>query len=256
MGRMLGPGGRAAVLAAIEDLRVRQRTLVRGLVELALPARCAGCGQPLPERAEGPHPSGSRGSVLCSACRSRLPTLAPHLAATPIPGLDGCHVRMSFEGEAEDWIRRFKYPGAGLSALDPAPGAVVAEWLREVACDAASRSGPAPDAVVPVPLHFGRLWRRGFNPAAQLARAVAGAVGARLDTRTLRRTRATPSQTGLDRARRRRNVAGAFRAGPAPDRIWLVDDVVTTGATLAEAAAALRRAGAAAVVGICAARTP
>ena len=73
----------------------------------------------------------------------------------------------------------------------------------------------------------------------------------------LRRVRDTGSQTGRGRAERRRNVRGAFAAnGRAPERIWLVDDVVTTGATLEEAARALRRAGARVVIALCAARTP
>jgi predicted amidophosphoribosyltransferase len=73
----------------------------------------------------------------------------------------------------------------------------------------------------------------------------------------LQRIRDTPSQTDLDRAQRRRNVQGAFRArSGAPPRIWLVDDVVTTAATLEDAARALREAGASCVVGIVAARTP
>jgi predicted amidophosphoribosyltransferase len=70
--------------------------------------------------------------------------------------------------------------------------------------------------------------------------------------------RDTPSQTGLDRRARARNVAGAFRVrrgARIPPRVWLVDDVVTTGATLAEAARVLRRAGARQVAAICAART-
>jgi ComF family protein len=159
---------------------------------------------------------------------------------------------VAFAGDAETWIRRFKYPAAGLAGLDPAPAAV----LREIVRAAAARSaGAPPDAVIPVPLHVRRLRRRGFNPAALLAREVARAAGTRLDCGTLQRWRDTPSQTGLDRAGRRRNVAGAFCARSAPARVWLVDDVITTGSTLGEAARALRRAGAHEVVGVCAART-
>ena len=112
-------------------------------------------------------------------------------------------------------------------------------------------------AVVPVPLHPRRLRARGFNPACVLARALARERGIRLDPVALRRVRDTPSQTGLDRRARRRNVRGAFVArSRVPPRVWLVDDVVTTGSTLGEAARALHRAGARSVVGICAARTP
>jgi ComF family protein len=113
--------------------------------------------------------------------------------------------------------------------------------------------------VVAVPQTPRRLRERGFNPAERLARAAARESGARCDPVALRRVRGGASQTGLDRAARRRNVAGAFRArapGAIPARVWLVDDVVTTGATLLEAARVLRRAGAREIVGVCVARTP
>jgi ComF family protein len=154
----------------------------------------------------------------------------------------------------EDFVHRFKYPQAGLLGLDPGPRAVASALARE----AAGRA-PAPgELVVPVPLHPVRLRQRGFNPAALLARAVARAHGLAVAPRALERLRDTPSQTGLGRRARRRNVAGAFgvRSGERiPARVWLVDDVVTTGATLAEAARALRRAGARQVTAICSART-
>jgi ComF family protein len=110
---------------------------------------------------------------------------------------------------------------------------------------------------MPVPLHPRRLRARGFNPAALLAREVARVHALPLDTRTLARHRETSSQTGLARRARASNVAGAFRCTrPAPPSIWLVDDVVTTGATLAACARALRRAGAKRIVGLCVAETP
>ena len=112
-----------------------------------------------------------------------------------------------------------------------------------------------PDWVVPVPLHPRRMRARGFDQALVLARQVGRARRLRVRARALVRVRDTPSQTGLSRTARRRNVRGAFRAARAvPGRIWLVDDVVTTGATLGEAARALRRAGAKEVIGLCAAR--
>ena len=106
-------------------------------------------------------------------------------------------------------------------------------------------------------MHPRRLRGRGFNPAAVAARHAARALSLELRSTALQRVRDTPSQTGLGRRERRRNVRGAFRArGAVPERIWLVDDVVTTGATLEEAARALRRAGARQVVALCVARTP
>jgi ComF family protein len=168
--------------------------------------------------------------------------------------LDGCVSAVAYAGDVTEWLQRFKYPPPGLAGLDAAPIAIV----RELVADAAHLApGPCPDWVVPVPLHSQRLRSRGFNPAALLARRVAEEVGARCAPMALRRVRDTPSQTGLDRRARRRNVAGAFECKhEMPGTVWLVDDVATTGATLSECARVLRRRGARRVVAICVARTP
>jgi ComF family protein len=180
--------------------------------------------------------------MRCLACKaSRSP-------------LHSCVAAVRFTGDVENWICRFKYPKAGLRGLDPAPFSVV----RGLICEAASRAPEGlPDLIVPIPLHPRRLRERGFNPAALLARALAREHKIPADLVALRRTRETPSQTGLSRVQRRRNVRDAFcsrGSAPLPKHIWLIDDVVTTSSTLTEAATALRRAGAAHVVGICAAR--
>jgi ComF family protein len=103
------------------------------------------------------------------------------------------------------------------------------------------------DAIVPVPLHWRRRWQRGFNQSALLAKAVARRYAAPVES-PLRRRRATAAQAGLTHARRRANVAGVFAvkrpAAVAGRRILLIDDVMTTGATAAACAAALKRAGA------------
>ena len=250
--------------------------LWRGMLELVAPPLCASCREPFERATEatGAVP------VLCPHCHAALEWLAhdgrcqlcqqeiaagDHPPATRLcrictiqpSHLEACLAAVSFEGQAARWIHRFKYPAAGLIGLDPAPLGVMRECARRVAARA---PGPPPGCVVPIPLHPRRLRARGFNPAALLARQISRASHLPLDCDWLWRTRDTPSQTGLDRTRRRRNVAGAFachhRRRRPHRRVWLVDDVVTTGATLGEAAQVLRREGVLAVVGLCAARTP
>jgi ComF family protein len=226
-----------------------------------VPAACACCGG-----------ATHGGAALCARCDARLPRLArtlcvlcqEHGAASrsrhcTVCGaqrgpLVACLAAASWEGAVEDLVRRFKYPRPGLLGLDPGPRAAACALVLE----AAERAPLAASLVVPVPLHPSRLRQRGFNPAALLARALARAHGVPVAPRALERVRDTPSQTGLDRRARARNVAGAFRVRPGariPARVWLVDDVVTTGATLRAAARALRRAGARRIVALCAART-
>jgi ComF family protein len=188
-------------------------------------------------------PPAARGS-RCAACSGVRAPLAACVAAA------------DFAGEVETWIHRFKYPAPGIAGLDPAPLAVARGLVREAALVA---PGAPPELVLPIPLHPRRLRARGFNPAAVLGRSLARELRAPFDPVALWRVRDTPSQTGLDRRERRHNVRGAFRARERtrlPVRVWLVDDVVTTGSTLSEAARVLRRAGARTVVGVCAARTP
>lgn len=236
------------------------RNLFGSVLELLFPTACARCGD------------SAAGAVVCDACIRALPRLplggcprcrtnAATAAGAPCApcsasrsSLCALVAQAPYEDEIERFVQRFKYPRRGLVGLEPAPEALVT-WLLLAA--AARISRPAPDLVVPVPQHPAGLRRRGFNPAAVLARALARAERVRVEPRALERLRDGPSQTGLDRAERRRNVANAFRARHrVPAHIWLVDDVVTTGATLDSAARALRLAGARRVTGICAARTP
>jgi ComF family protein len=207
-------------------------------LELLLPRRCAGCGRAEPD------------APLCRAC---APPAAGALPAPPRPLAAWC-AAIAHAGAGADWVRRFKYPARGLAGLDPAAEAVALGLVRGLARRA---PGPAPALVVPIPLHARKLHARGFNPAALLAAALAREARVACAPVLLARLRDTPSQTGLSRAERRRNVAAAFAARrAAPARVWLVDDVATTGSTLAAAARALRRAGAREIVGVCLAWRP
>jgi ComF family protein len=208
--------------------------------DLVCPRACFRCRQPR-----------SDDDALCPACLGAI--AAPDLPR--LPGLDAAAAGGAYAGEVEAWVLAFKI-GRGLALPDPGPEAMLGALLARAA---GGVPGPPPDLVVPVPLHPRRLRRRGFNPAGVLARRLARHAGADFDPVALARTRDTPPQKGLDARARRRNVAGAFasrRGRPVPARVWLVDDVVTTGATLASAARALRAGGAQTVVGLCAAATP
>jgi ComF family protein len=109
-------------------------------------------------------------------------------------------------------------------------------------------AGDLPDAIVPVPLSRARFAERGFNQAGEIARHAARHLGLPLRARLLRRTRDAPAQSGLGAVERRSNLQGAFAvSGSPPPRIALVDDVLTTGSTAAEAARVLKAAGAARV---------
>jgi len=145
-----------------------------------------------------------------------------------------------YEGSLRELVHLFKY--GRLDALAKPLGKRLADALP------AAREF---DRVVPVPLHWRRRWRRGFNQSGLLAGEIARRRSIRL-LHALRRGRPTPTQAGLSNSARRSNVAGAFalRRGARVSglRLLLVDDVVTTGATAAACAAVLKRAGAASVV--------
>jgi ComF family protein len=210
----------------------------RAALELLVPPVCVGCGRTV------------RALPLCGACR--LPEAGP-LGPAPAPLAGWCAATLH-EGAGAEWVRRFKYPARGLAGLDTAAEAVALASIRALA---ASVPGGAPARVVPVPLHPRRLRERGFSPAGLLARALAREAHVPFAPSLLARAVDTRSQTELSRGERRANVAGAFAArGPAPARLWLVDDVVTTGSTLAEAARALRGAGAREIVAVCLAWRP
>ncbi|PZO05640.1 MAG: amidophosphoribosyltransferase [Lysobacteraceae bacterium] len=216
-----------------------------------LPARCLVCGEP-----------GSRGQDLCGACRTDLPfnRVACARCALPLPvaGICGACLRqpppftasravLIYRFPADQLLPRFKFHG------NLAAGRLLSQLMAEELADA-----PRPQALVPLPLHPSRLRQRGYDQALELARPLARALGLPLRTDVLRRVRATSPQSELDAASRRHNVRSAFaaRTGELPGHVALVDDVMTTGATLAEASRALQRAGVARVDLWVAARAP
>jgi ComF family protein len=189
--------------------------------DVVLAPRCAGCGEP--------------GRWFCVPCRDQCEPVA-HEGRLTIRAA-GAHV-----GPLRAAVRRLKYGGE--SGLAEDLGALVAlELARDLA------SGVTLDAVVPVPLHRSRAATRGYDQARLLAHVVAARSGLPLQP-ALHRIRGGRPQVELDRAARAANVRGAFVAEAASLRglrVALVDDVATTGATLMDAAAAARAAGARAV---------
>ena len=166
--------------------------------------------------------------------------LSPAAIAKP-PAFDRARAVARFDGSARELVHRLKY----------ADGAHLAGPLGRMM----ARAGHellGPDAVlVPVPLHRGRLWSRRFNQSALLAREIAKLSGARLALSAVERVKATRPQVGLTAAQRAENLSGAFsvrdRATIAGRRVVIVDDVVTTGATVDRLARLIRRSGAASV---------
>ena len=216
------------------------------LLAILFPPFCVAC-----ERVEGvvSLPLG-----LCRNCRGRLATAetgAGRIQMEYPSSLDFLLSRWTYRPPFDAVIQAFKFGRLEFLGRDLADGLhpLVVDRLQEI------------DLVVPVPLHWMRLRSRGFNQATAIARPLAS--GLELPLRNaLRRRRATISQSSLDRESRRQNLLGAFVArGRSREtirerRILLVDDVVTTGATLEAAARCLRDHGALSVGAATAGRTP
>ena len=189
----------------------------------------------------------------CRTCALAVPEGVAHCGAClrHPNGLDACHAAVDYGYPWSGVLQAFKFRG------DPGWAGALATLLRstpwvEPALEAA-------ELVLPIPLAPQRLRMRGFNQAQLLAQALAPA---RVQAGLLLRTHDTPAQSGLDRARRLHNLVRAFAVEPlraaqlAGRQVLLVDDVMTTGATLQAAAAVLRQAGAARVTALVLARTP
>lgn len=213
-----------------------------------MPRACVLCGAPAPQGA------------FCAPCEAELPWLPQKrcaVCALPLatgslcgaclarpPRFDRLAAALAYCFPADALIAAFKY-GRRL-ALAPALAAIVARAPRE-----------AVDAIVPMPLAPRRLAERGFNQALEIARPLAQASGARLLPGACRKVVDTPPQAALPWAERAKNVRRVFvcDAELTGLRVAVVDDVLTTGATLNELARVLRKAGAERVEGWVVART-
>lgn len=195
--------------------------------------------------------AGQDGRDLCRACHAALPWqgAACLRCALPLPGQGTCgaclqhppplteaHATFDYAFPLDRLLPRLKFH------RDFASGRVLTQAMADH-CGQLAR----PDALLPLPLHRERLRRRGFDQALELARPLAHALGLPLLDGVLTRAKSTSAQSRLDAEARKRNLRGAFHvlAGtPLPPHIVLVDDVMTTGATLHAAAHALLASGA------------
>jgi ComF family protein len=223
----------------------------RLVLDIALPTLCVSCREPV------------NGEGVCAACWAKLSFIAPPFCprlgipfvydpgpdllsmeaiANP-PAFSRARSAVRYDDVARTLVHALKYQDR--TDLAPAMGRWMARAGKELLGEA--------DMLVPVPLHWRRGWSRRYNQSGALARVISRQSGARVAAESLRRVRATEQQIGLSRAQRASNVQGAFKvvadrmADIQGRRVILVDDVLTTGATVDACARALLRAKAAQV---------
>ena len=232
-------------------LRATLRAGMRFGLDVTLPSLCPACRDLV------------TGNGLCASCWGKLAFIAPPycprlgipFAYDPGPGIlsmqaiadppayQRARAAVRYDDVARKLVHAFKYG----DRLDLAP--LLGGWMARASDELLSDA----NALVPVPLHWRRLWGRRFNQSGALAEAISRLSGVAVAHTALRRVKATQQQVGLSRADRATNVQGAFRVDPAAGgevagrRLILVDDVLTSGATADACARALLRAGAARV---------
>lgn len=223
--------------------------VLRTVLDWLLPPRCGGCGALggwlCPRCVAGIR---RLEEPLCRRCGRELESAgAPCACSRRLRHLARLRAAAAYEGPLARAVHRFKY--RGWRALAPALARLL---IARLVVD-----GVPASYVLAVPLHRARRRRRGYNQSELLAQEVRRALVLRAPPGRLVRTRDTRPQVGLDRPRRRANVDGAFRwegTNGLREPVLLVDDVVTTGATLEACAAALAEAGFGRVSGITLAR--
>ena len=232
-------------------LRFPKRALLDFILNLLFPVTCVVCHAPVLER---------RWGGACPECWSSLVPLEPPFCTQcgePAPAIEGlcglcrkgehlfdfARSALLFTHALREIIHHLKY----------ADRVSLAKGLGDILKECKEREPFTGNLVIPVPLHGSRERVRGFNQAELIAARLGLPTAARL----LQRRKDTPSQTGLTRAERRRNLAGAFAVrGKVNGTVIVVDDVYTTGSTMNEIARTLKRAGAERVEVLTVARVP
>jgi ComF family protein len=238
------------MLALSPRLRTALAQTLEFALNIALPPLCPSCREPL-----------GGGVGLCAQCWAKLSFIEPPYCARlgipfvydPGPGLlsmeaianppayDRARAAVRYDDVAKTLVHAYKY--SDRLELAPLMGRWMARAGRELFAEA--------DGLIPVPLHWKRLWARRFNQSATLAAEIGKIAALPVVNGALLRARPTPQQVGLSRSQRADNVQGAFRiagegkAAIRNRRLILIDDVLTSGATVDACTRALLRAGAA-----------
>jgi ComF family protein len=237
------------ISACLSQVAAAVRMPFRLMLDVGLPQLCSSCRAPVGE-----------GAGLCGTCWAKLspierpfceklgipftydpgPGIYSMQAIADPPAYARARAAVRYDDVARTMVHALKYG----DRLDLAP--VMAGWMARAGADLLADA----DIVVPVPLHWRRMWARRFNQSATLAKLLAEPQGVPVSYAALKRVRATPQQVGLSKSERAANVQGAFRidaagrAEIARRHVVLVDDVLTSGATVDTCARALLRAGA------------
>ena len=225
------------------------RAPFRLIFDAALPPLCPSCREPIGATAG-----------LCPVCWSKLspierpfcerlgipfvydpgPGILSMQAIADPPAYQRARAAVRYDDVARSLVHAFKYG----DRLDLAP--TIGRWMARAGQELLAET----EMIVPVPLHWQRLWARRFNQSAALAKVVGGISGVPVHPAVLKRVKATPQQVGLSRSERALNVQGVFKVPPegkaavAGHHILLMDDVLTSGATVDACARAVLRAGA------------
>lgn len=244
----MSDAGTEAALSRRARFAAPLRAAFRASLNVALPRLCPSCRETVGE------------DGLCATCWSKLSLIAPPYcdrlgipfaydpgpgvlsmeAITDPPAYHRARAAVRYDEVARKLVQALKYS----DRLDLAP--TMGRWMARAGRDLLQDA----DALVPVPLHWRRLWSRRFNQSALLAKAITQAAGVPIADTALKRVKATVQQVGLSQTERAQNVQGAFRVPPEGKadvvgrRLVLIDDVLTSGATSDACARALLRAGA------------